>query len=225
MGCLGHNGCMRDISVDGGFRLDADLLPWEQQPGESNEQHAAFRRYCRLARRVNPKSGEPLPRNLPDMAEDVKWSVRHLRRIAHQFQWVERADAWDVDREMELGGRIADARLEVMRERLDLLAEMRTLTLGVLRDKDPSEWKVRDVVELLKVQLVAEDNLLGIAQRGAAYGGVGVGVDISLPVGESTAVIEGQLDEILAEIAARKGVVSGGGSGEVVDVEEVDGGD
>ena len=51
MGCLGHNGCMRDISVDGGFRLDADLLPWEQQPGESNEQHAAFRRYCRLARR------------------------------------------------------------------------------------------------------------------------------------------------------------------------------
>lgn len=218
---------MRDVSVDGGVRdggvrLDADLLPWEQQPGESNEQWAAFRRYCRLARRVNPKSGEPLPRNLSDMAEDVKWSVRHLRRIAHQFRWVERADAWDVDREAELGGKIADARLQVMRDRLDLLAEMRTLTLGVLRDKDPEEWKVRDVIELLKVQLVAEDNLLGIAQRGASYNGVGVGVDISLPVGESTSVIEGQLDEILGEIAARKAGVSSSG---VVDVEEVDVGD
>jgi len=212
---------MGEVVVDDVFELDVDLLPWDQQPTEADEHYAAFRRYIRLAMRVDSRTGEPKPRNVQEMADDVKWSPRHLKRVSVKYLWVKRARAWDEDREADLGGKIADARIKVMRDRLDLLEEIRGLTLDVLKDKDPADWKIRDILELLKIQLVAEDNLLGIAQRGAGgYNGVGVGVDISLPIGQNTAYIEGQIDEIMNEINARGGVAALRDDEEVTDPDD-----
>jgi hypothetical protein len=200
---------MSELVLDSDFRLDPDLDPWDQQEGEPDEYFAAFRRYCRLARRVNPRSGEPLPRKIGEMVADTRWSHRHVKRLSLQYHWGERADAWDVDRENDLAGKIADARVTMLHDRIDVLGEISGITMTVLREKDPSEWKVRDVVELLKIQFMAQDTLLGLTQRGAAnYSGVGV--DISLPIGQNTSEIEGQIDEIMAELVARRptGVIS-----------------
>lgn len=186
------------------LRLDPDLDLWDQHPGESDVNFAAFRAYLRL----------PRPRKLPGLvsAGEVSWSVGHLRRVADQMLWHSRGVAFDEFRDQELDGRIADERIVALHRRLDFLREMTGLTLDAMRAKDPSELRPRDLVELLKVLLVAEDNVLGLPQRsGGGYSGASVGVELSVPLNQSSQVIEGQIEDLMAEINSRGGGESGSG--------------
>lgn len=179
------------------LRLDVDRDLWDQHEGEPDEYYGVFRAFLRLAR----------PRKLTKLiaSGEVTWSAGHLRRVAELMQWDSRAVAWDQDRDDALDGRIADARIEVLHRRLDFLEEMTGLTLTAMKEKDPGDLKPRDLIELLKILLIAEDNLLGLPQRATGnYAGTQVGVEVNLPVGQTSTVIEGQIKDLMAEIQSRE---------------------
>jgi hypothetical protein len=194
--------------VEKQLRLDEDIDPWEQQPDESNEYYLEFQRYKKLARRVNSRTKEPMPRSLTALAENSKWGLRHLRRVAHDYRWAERAAAADIEAENHLAGKIADARISMLHQRLGMLEKMSDISVAVLEATPPEDWKIRDVIELIKVQLIAQDNLLGLAlQRNGSYAEGSVGVDIRLPMGASTAAIESRIEDVIAELKTRPSAV------------------
>lgn len=63
----------------------ANARPWERQPGESARAYAAARAYFELGP----------PRSLRTVADILTKSTRHLERLSSQWQWVERAAAYD----------------------------------------------------------------------------------------------------------------------------------
>lgn len=59
---------------------------WDRQAGEPTRAHAAFRIYRDLA---------PHQRTIAEVAQQVGLSERRAREWAAQWQWRERAEAWD----------------------------------------------------------------------------------------------------------------------------------
>lgn len=82
--------------------VDLDEQPWERQPGEPSRAHAAFRLYRDLS---------VTQRDIARVAQEVNISGRRAREWAVEWDWRDRAEAWD-----EACHRIEDAeRLEAIR--------------------------------------------------------------------------------------------------------------
>lgn len=63
-----------------------DRPVWERQPGEPAKIHGAFRLY---------RDAPPSQRDIAKVAEHVGISARRAREWAVQWEWRQRADAWD----------------------------------------------------------------------------------------------------------------------------------
>lgn len=204
---------MSELSVSGGSGDGGAVVwegdPWDRLEGEAVHEHALFRQYCRLARRVDPVSGEPLRRRLSVMVDESDYSERHLRRLCSRWRWIERADAWDRAREGDLLGLLADKRVEVLEGRVAVLGELCDMAVEVLRGFGSGDWRPREAIDLLRVVLAGQDALFGLMGGGRVVSG-GMG-DVS-DVGE----VDGRIDEIVSELVSRGELgASGGGVGEL----------
>src|SRR5215468_8034697 len=67
--------------------LEDDLHEWDRREGEPAKAYAAFRLYRDL----------PVPQraNVASVAEAAGFSERRCRGLATEWQWRERAEAWD----------------------------------------------------------------------------------------------------------------------------------
>lgn len=131
---------------------DARPTPWDRQPGESPKAFYAFVLYRdlppneRSLRRVadllyghNPATRRPQHRHVPGQ----------IKRWAERFAWVERAAAWDQERERIAREAEAEA-IRAMRERHAKEAvALQERALARLRALDPSELSARDVLAYL----------------------------------------------------------------------------
>ncbi|MFJ6561921.1 hypothetical protein ACIQMV_19085 [Streptomyces sp. NPDC091412] len=65
--------------------LSPTLDPWERQPGESTRKHGQYMTYRDLGR----------ARTLAKTAESLTLAHGHVRNVAAEYRWRERAEAWD----------------------------------------------------------------------------------------------------------------------------------
>ncbi|MFB7113467.1 hypothetical protein [Streptomyces sp. NPDC056291] len=65
--------------------LSPTLDPWERQPGESTRKHGQYMTYRDLGR----------ARTLAKTAERLTLAHGHVRNVAAEYRWRERAEAWD----------------------------------------------------------------------------------------------------------------------------------
>lgn len=87
--------------------------PWERQPHETVKAYDAFCHYRDL---------DPYSRTVAAVARSLGQTGEYLRQVARKWRWVERAAAWDEERDR--ASRMAEIRaLRQMRERHLLLAE------------------------------------------------------------------------------------------------------
>lgn len=68
------------------IEVEESIEVWDHQPNEPARGYAAFRLYRDTA---------PMQRNMAQLAESLNLSERRIRLWAQQWQWRERADAWD----------------------------------------------------------------------------------------------------------------------------------
>lgn len=143
--------------------LDPDVDAWERQPGETPRRFAQFATYRDLGR----------TRTLRKVAETLALSAPYVRAVAGPGRWVERAEAWDRNRdhlhqaawlEERRAAAVEDARLlsaasEKLAERLDNL--------------DPADLSIPDLVRLLDVAMRHRRALFGDPQMTVAVTGPG----------------------------------------------------
>lgn len=67
---------------------EIDLLPWEQQPGETAKMYEAFQAYLFM-------KTDDSDRSLRKVAHDLNKSLTHIGNISKKNNWVERVEAWD----------------------------------------------------------------------------------------------------------------------------------
>ena len=183
--------------VEVGFRFDAGLELWDQQPGEPDGYYAWFQKYLSLP--MGRTAGlEARPRRLLSFARELGVSERQLHRVCDGFEWVRRAAAWDVAHEERLRGEVFDRRVNLFAGQVGLLEELLGFSLGLLREQDLEAWRPRDVVELMKVVLVGQQQLLGLS--GDAGGSFNRGGSVELPLGSGVGVVEEQLGEVWGEL-------------------------
>jgi hypothetical protein len=197
------------------FRFVDGADVWDQQDGESDKAFAAFVAFLELPR-PRDRENKPLSRRVTDVVSSggvVGWSLRHVQRVAREHHWEDRAFAWEVAQSELLRGRMVDAKMRVVSSRLDLLEELSGVALEVLRSKDPEDWRPRDFLELLKTKWMAEDALVGVQGANFAGGGsVSAGVSLALGSGGGADGVDGELEEVIAELLSRRrpvGVVEG----------------
>jgi paraquat-inducible protein B len=132
----------------------ADVPAWERQHGEPAKQHAAFRLY-----RDQPAAR----RSMEPVADEAEVSVRRVREWAVEWNWRERAEAWD-----DQCHRIEDA------ERLDAIREMHQIhrragraavvkALQALTNLDMNGMPANSVIRLLDVGTRLERSTLTVS--------------------------------------------------------------
>lgn len=127
---------------------------WERLPTEPTREHGAFRLYRDMA---------PPKRDLATVAEQVDMSARRVREWAVEWEWRDRAEAWD-----DACHRIEDA------ERLEAIRSMHALhrragrsailkALQALNQIDPEHMPVAAVARLLDLGAKLERSTLVVS--------------------------------------------------------------
>ena len=68
---------------------EPEMLPWEQQPGESPKAFEAFNKYLLMG----------TERSLQKVAYELKKSTTMMAKWSSRWKWVERVAAWDIEQE------------------------------------------------------------------------------------------------------------------------------
>lgn len=70
---------------------EPEMLPWEQQPGESPKAFEAFNRYLLMG----------TERSLQKVAFELDKSTNMMGKWSSRWKWVERVAAWDIEQERQ----------------------------------------------------------------------------------------------------------------------------
>lgn len=139
----------------GGMAMDQRPAPWERQPGESNKAYTAFCIYRDLP---------PTQRSLKEVTirfyekdrAKVRRASKMIEKWSVRWRWVERAEAWDQERDR----RAREAEIEAVKKRRQEMVDALTLMLqkgvAALKQTDPrwinpaNQWRyVSEAVKLL----------------------------------------------------------------------------
>ncbi|QBI56809.1 hypothetical protein [Streptomonospora litoralis] len=160
------------------IELDPGTDVWERQPQETPKRFGQFAIYRDLGR----------TRSIRETAERTDNSADYLRRVAAQFRWTERAEAFDRHRD-----RLHQAMwLEERRKAAE--ADAKVLSAGIgkiaqrLTSMSPSELSVSDMIRMMDVVMRQRRHLLGPGEE--------IQVEATLTGGDGAA---SALGEILAE--------------------------
>lgn len=207
-------------------KLDGEIDLWEQQEEETVEQYAVFKAYLKLTPAANPQTRALGKRRLAAMADvpvmlpepgvvyaegdeipTVSFSLRHVKRLAFRFCWEDRAKAWDWSKNETLQGILERRRLVILKNRIELTAEIRGLAVKVLGSlaAEPERWKPRDVVSIIELMNSMENGLLSMTQLGGPEQPpqMVTSSQFSLSVGAAEA-IEAQTIELVEELQRRQ---------------------
>ncbi|MER6977207.1 hypothetical protein ABT317_09295, partial [Streptomyces carpinensis] len=143
--------------------LDPKLDPWEKQPGESPRKHGQFTTYRDLGR----------TRTLAKTAESLTLAHGHVRNVAAEYRWRDRAEAWDqhLDRLYEASW------LEERRKAVETDARMLGAVIGKLAQRlgslNAAEMSVGDFIRLMDVAMRHRRVLFGDPTETIALTGQG----------------------------------------------------
>lgn len=209
------------VQWDKPIQLSEDAVLWSKQEEESDDHYSAFQLYLKLPLRCDPSSKELRPRHLDDMLEQglVKWSRRHLVKVARRFSWELRARAHDDDVDAGLAGKIHQHRLMILENRLSIISSGQEALKKVMQSmaERSDEWRPRDAAVLLEVLSRLEDGLLGMTQYGGPVQASAMAGAQAVVVNQGGPVLEEHMVEVARELQHRLGI----GGAAVVEGEQV----
>ena len=94
--------------------LDPALDPWERQPGETPKRHARFLAFRDLG----------LTRTLAKASDELALSYSHVRALAAQYRWQDRAAAWDTHQQRQYTAEMEEERRRSARDDAKILRIM-----------------------------------------------------------------------------------------------------
>jgi hypothetical protein len=151
------------VTTNPPITLASTLDPWERQPSESARKHGQLMMYRDLGR----------ARTLAKAAEKLTLAHGHVRNLAAQYRWRERAEAWDrhLDRLyeatwLEERRKAAEADAKILGAAIGKLAQR----LGTLRAEDLSPG---DFIRLMDVAMRHRRVLFGDPTETIAVTGSG----------------------------------------------------
>ncbi|MFF0134223.1 hypothetical protein ACFYTG_52935 [Streptomyces mirabilis] len=94
--------------------LDPTLDPWERQPRETAKRHARFLVFRDMG----------LTRTLAKASDELALSYSHVRALAAEYRWQDRAAAWDAHQQRQYTAEMEEERRRAAREDVRVLRIM-----------------------------------------------------------------------------------------------------
>ncbi|MFZ3595060.1 hypothetical protein [Streptomyces sp. BH104] len=173
--------------------LDPALDPWERQPGETPKRHQRFIVFRDLG----------LTRTLAKASEELALSYSHVRAVAAEFRWQDRASAWDRHTQQQYTAEMEEERRRAARDDLRILRVMTGMigqALPHVQDRVTS-MSVYEFARFVDTTMRLRRNLLGDPTDTIAVTGPG-GDPLAVQIDEFRQLPPDQRRTRLAELAA-----------------------
>lgn len=132
--------------------MDPDYDPWEQQPGESDRNFAAFAYYRDLGRR----------RSVPQAAELIGLSPHYLYNLAKVNKWTARAKDWDTEQDRLYSLTVVDQRKDMMSRHVKASRALMDKALARLNQLDISRISPHALILMIDTAAKIERAALGL---------------------------------------------------------------
>lgn len=195
--------------------LAGDRDPWDQQPGESAQQHSRFRAYLELGRlRTLKQTRETLN------ALGVKVSQGQLYNVSWRYRWAERAQAWDADQDRHHREQLMAARRDMITRHQRVAQGLTGKAIQRLTQLASEDLTPLDVVRMLRLAVQIEHKAIGEPDQRVAVTGADGGPVVVDDLSQYPAAERRQrLQQLADEMARRAGAIPTEGRDEL-DVED-----
>ncbi|WP_225846910.1 hypothetical protein [Streptomyces sp. HPF1205] len=173
--------------------LDPTLDPWERQPRETPKRHARFLAFRDLG----------LTRTLAKAAEQLALSYSHVRALAAEYRWQDRAAAWDTHQQRQYTAEMEEERRRAARDDAKILRIMTGMVGQALPfvQQRATEMTVIEFTRFVETTMRLRRNLFGDPTDTIAVTGAG-GDPLTVQLAEFQQMPAAQRRVRLAELAA-----------------------
>ncbi|WP_228980152.1 hypothetical protein [Streptomyces sp. DH12] len=173
--------------------LDPTLDPWERQPRETPKRHARFLAFRDLG----------LTRTLAKAADELALSYSHVRAMAAEYRWHDRASAWDAHQQRQYAAEMEEERRRAAREDVRVLRIMTGMIGQALPNvqQQAADMTLAEFTRFVDITLKWRRTLFGDPTETIAVTGPG-GDPLTVAVEEYAAMPLEQKRVRLAELAA-----------------------
>lgn len=126
-------------------------LLWERQPNETPKAFEAFVIYRDLGNE----------RTIPKVAEALSKSVSLMNRWSQTYNWVERVNAWDDELARQTARELMRDMAKTRARQRKQALKMQHKGLELLKDIQPGDAKLSEIVSLMKLGMEQERICLG----------------------------------------------------------------
>ncbi|MEU5497957.1 hypothetical protein [Streptomyces griseofuscus] len=173
--------------------LDPTLDPWERQPGETPKRHSRFLVFRDLG----------LTRTLAKASDQLALSYSHVRALAAQYRWQDRAAAWDAHQQQQYTAEMEEERRKSARDDAKILRIMTGMVGQALPhiQQQVGSMTVMEFTRFVETTMRLRRNLFGDPTETIAVTGPG-GDPLTVQVEEFQKLPPEQRRVRLAELAA-----------------------
>ncbi|WP_405961244.1 hypothetical protein OG235_36900 [Streptomyces sp. NBC_00024] len=173
--------------------LDPTLDQWERQPGETPRRHARFLVFRDLG----------LTRTLAKASDALALSYSHVRALAAQYRWQDRAASWDAHQQRQYTAEMEEERRKAARDDAKILRIMTGMVGQALPhvQQQAAEMSITEFSRFVETTMKLRRNLFGDPTETIAVTGPG-GDPLTVQVAEFQQMPPEQRRVRLAELAA-----------------------
>ena len=122
--------------------IELGIPPWEQQPGESNEEYELWECYRALWPEVRP--------TVTRVAKDLKVNTSKVQRVATKWTWPARLQSWVREVNADRTAELRAAKRRMVEAHITLGEKLRTKMITAVNLLDPEDLTPNELVALLK---------------------------------------------------------------------------
>ncbi|MFJ3249093.1 hypothetical protein [Streptomyces sp. NPDC086782] len=173
--------------------LDPTLDPWERQPGETAKRHARFVVFRDLG----------LTRTLAKASNELALSYSHVRALAAEYRWQDRAASWDAHQQRQYTAEVEEERRKAARDDAKILRVMTGMVGQALPhiQQQVASMSVMEFTRFVETTMRLRRNLFGDPTETIAVTGPG-GDPLTVQLHEFQQMPPEQRRVRLAELAA-----------------------
>ncbi|MGW6391191.1 hypothetical protein ACWFR1_11945 [Streptomyces sp. NPDC055103] len=173
--------------------LDPTVDPWERQPGETPKRHQRFLVFRDLG----------LTRTLAKASDELALSYSHVRALAAQYRWQDRASAWDTQQQRQYSAEMEEERRRAARDDMKILRVMTGMVGQALPhvQQQVGDMTITEFTRFVETTMRLRRNLFGDPTETIAVTGAN-GDPLTVQVAEFSQMPPEQRRVRLAELAA-----------------------
>ncbi|MFC9604563.1 hypothetical protein ACFTTN_14025 [Streptomyces niveus] len=173
--------------------LDHTLDPWERQPGETPKRHARFLVFRDLG----------LTRTLAKASDELALSYSHVRALAAEYRWQDRAASWDAHQQRQYTAELEEERRKAARDDAKILRIMTGMVGQALPhvQQQAATMTIPEFTRFVETTMRLRRNLFGDPTETIAVTGAG-GDPLTVQLADFQSMPVEQRRVRLAELAA-----------------------